>query len=620
MRCGSAMPARRLAFRPLVAVRPGGRGGRLAWTLLEDPVSWWPFVRGMALAAGPVARPRRAPACRGGARSAAAGGAVDRIRDLAAPRTRPGLDGAPRRARGTCAVRSRRRTRRSTASSSRWPSVWRSRCRSPPRPGGRRSRGGGRGRDRLPGGAPRGRARAALGVLALAAVLWCSVMLERRRSPPRAARPRRVRASSSPLRAGWRLAGLEPGRPSRRLARLGSLLRQRPRRRRPLRVGRELRRDRLSGALDRRPPDPRPEARAVLARVDAGDVRRRPLDRESVPGCDRRAATIAAAPTRSRRGATLKPKDWLKQVVTVEGLEDPRLVAAGQPAKIDGPSLGRLSYLGGGVMRAGRPIRRGTEYTVWSYDPRPTPRALASAPARYPEATARYLELGRARLPGFGSDGRAAKLDALFTDERYQPLWPYRALWNDATRVTRERGRRTRRRCCSSAGSAATAASATRSTHPAGQPAARRLRRGESRGLLPALRGCDGGDAAPARDPRARRRRIHLGHVEGRRLDGHRPPGPRVGRGVVRGLRLDDVRPDAGAWDALGRLHVRLGLGRRDPRARLGPLSTSTRKSRRRRAGADGAAGRDGGAHVGSLVADRDPRRAVRRGRARRRR
>jgi transglutaminase-like putative cysteine protease len=131
-----------------------------------------------------------------------------------------------------------------------------------------------------------------------------------------------------------------------------------------------------------------------------------------------------------------RPNAWLRQVVTIVGLDDARVVAAGQPARIDGPSLGRLSYLSGGVMQARRPLRRDSEYTVWSYVPRPTPRALASAPPRYPADAARYLELGRARFPGFGASERDAKVDVVFTDERYRALWPYRALWQNARRVT----------------------------------------------------------------------------------------------------------------------------------------------------------------------------------------
>ena len=152
--------------------------------------------------------------------------------------------------------------------------------------------------------------------------------------------------------------------------------------------------------------------------VDVGPPRRRlPLD-----------------PLVPRRDAD--PRDWLRQVVTVEGLEDDRVAAASQPARVEGQSLGRLSYLAGGVMRAGSNVRRGTEYTVWSYAPRPTPRALAASRPRYPAATGRYLELGRARFAGFGAPGRERDVDRLFRDERYQPLWAYEPLWQEARRRT----------------------------------------------------------------------------------------------------------------------------------------------------------------------------------------
>jgi transglutaminase-like putative cysteine protease len=139
-------------------------------------------------------------------------------------------------------------------------------------------------------------------------------------------------------------------------------------------------------------------------------------------------------PLVARRDAD--PKGWLRQEVTVEGLEEARIAAAGQPASINGPSLGRLSYLSGGVMRAGRPLRRGTEYTVWSYTPRPTPRALASSPASYPDAAGRYLRLGRKQFPGFGAAGREATVDGVFRNELYLDLWDYRPLWQEARRLT----------------------------------------------------------------------------------------------------------------------------------------------------------------------------------------
>ncbi len=144
--------------------------------------------------------------------------------------------------------------------------------------------------------------------------------------------------------------------------------------------------------------------------------------------------TLPADPLVPRRDSDRG--DWLKQEVTVEGIEETRIAAASQPARVEGGSLGRLVYLDGGVMRATRPLRRGTEYTVWSYAPRPTPRALAASPPRYPTATDRYLELGRARLPGYAAAGREARIDRLFEDDRYQPLWSYRPLWEEARRLT----------------------------------------------------------------------------------------------------------------------------------------------------------------------------------------
>ena len=152
--------------------------------------------------------------------------------------------------------------------------------------------------------------------------------------------------------------------------------------------------------------------------VDVGNPRRR----------------LPADPLVPRRDA--KPGDWLRQIVTVEGLDDDRVAAASQPARVDAPSLGRLSFLAGGVMRAGDNLRRGAEYTVWSYVPRPTPKALAASKPRYPSDVGRYLELGRARFEPYGARGREASVDRLFADERYQPLWAYEPLWEEARRRT----------------------------------------------------------------------------------------------------------------------------------------------------------------------------------------
>ena len=149
-------------------------------------------------------------------------------------------------------------------------------------------------------------------------------------------------------------------------------------------------------------------------------------------------ARLPADPLVPRRD--LDPENWLLQRIEVEGLDDARIPGASQPARIDGPRLGRLLFFQGGVMQARRPLRRGTEYTVWSYSPRPTPRELAGSPPRYPAAAGRYLGLGNTRFPGFGARGREAAVDRVFRDDRYRPIWAYRALWEEARRLTARAG------------------------------------------------------------------------------------------------------------------------------------------------------------------------------------
>jgi transglutaminase-like putative cysteine protease len=144
-----------------------------------------------------------------------------------------------------------------------------------------------------------------------------------------------------------------------------------------------------------------------------------------------RLPASALAPRRD-----LRPRAWLRQEVTVAGLDDSRLPAATEPALVDGPSLGRLEVMQGGVMLARRPLRRGDTYTVWSYAPQPTPRQLAAAPARYPAAAERYVQLESALFPWYGAAGRVARVDRIFRDDRYLALRAYRPLWEEARRLT----------------------------------------------------------------------------------------------------------------------------------------------------------------------------------------
>ena len=78
-----------------------------------------------------------------------------------------------------------------------------------------------------------------------------------------------------------------------------------------------------------------------------------------------------------------------------------------------------------------------------------------------------------------------------------------------------------------------------------------------------------------ARDPGPRRSRVHERHLEGRHVDGDRSRRARLGRGVVRGLRLAPVRPDARPRHVLGLVHARVRLGRRG--RELGAAGSSLR-------------------------------------------
>ncbi len=129
-------------------------------------------------------------------------------------------------------------------------------------------------------------------------------------------------------------------------------------------------------------------------------------------------------------------RNWVRQGVEVRTPVDGHVVAATQPVAIEPGKDDPPRFLSGGVM-----IKRGgdsalSRYDVWSYAPNPTPQALARSPAAYPRGLARYLDVGRPSLPPFGTPGRSAVVDAIFTDSRYQPLFPYRELWRDARRLT----------------------------------------------------------------------------------------------------------------------------------------------------------------------------------------
>lgn len=134
--------------------------------------------------------------------------------------------------------------------------------------------------------------------------------------------------------------------------------------------------------------------------------------------------------------AAAEPSGWLEQEVTIAALDERRVVAAAQPMQIAADSFERAFFLSGGVVAAEDGLTRGDTYAVWSYAPRPTPAELAESPARYPPDVARYLELGRTRMPSFGTRGRASDVEQIMASDRYPDLGPYRDVWRQARRLT----------------------------------------------------------------------------------------------------------------------------------------------------------------------------------------
>jgi len=131
----------------------------------------------------------------------------------------------------------------------------------------------------------------------------------------------------------------------------------------------------------------------------------------------------------------LRPENWLEQRVEVEALVDDHVVAAGTPVVLDGPRLGPVFQLSGGVLRARDPIGAGKSYRVWSYVPDPAPAALSAARPQYPTVALRFLEVDTRRFPAFGEPGREQVVDALFADPSYSTFARHRPMYVLARRI-----------------------------------------------------------------------------------------------------------------------------------------------------------------------------------------
>jgi transglutaminase-like putative cysteine protease len=114
--------------------------------------------------------------------------------------------------------------------------------------------------------------------------------------------------------------------------------------------------------------------------------------------------------------AAQDPNRWVRQDVTVRALRDDHLIGAALPAAY-APGSQSVDYTAGGVANLqDSPLSDGDRYSVWSYEPQPTPRQLAALPATYPGSIRRtdlYVET-RALSPPFGVPNRAELMAQLF--------------------------------------------------------------------------------------------------------------------------------------------------------------------------------------------------------------
>ncbi|HEU5206949.1 MAG TPA: transglutaminaseTgpA domain-containing protein [Gaiellaceae bacterium] len=131
------------------------------------------------------------------------------------------------------------------------------------------------------------------------------------------------------------------------------------------------------------------------------------------------------------------PSNWLEQRIEVEALVDDHLAAAGTPVGLDARRFETIFQLSGGVLRVRDPVPAGQRYTVWSYAPDPSPRALASAPRRSPAAAGRFLEVDGRVFPAFDTPDRDRVMRVFLRDPSYGGYGWHTTMWSVARRVTR---------------------------------------------------------------------------------------------------------------------------------------------------------------------------------------
>jgi protein-glutamine gamma-glutamyltransferase len=134
--------------------------------------------------------------------------------------------------------------------------------------------------------------------------------------------------------------------------------------------------------------------------------------------------------------AAFDESNWTRANFTVDALADNHLVGIAEPVAYATGRLGPVQYSSGGVARVAGLLKRGDEYTVWGYAPRPKPSALARSPADYPPEIAeqgRYLSAEGLTLPTFRDPQRAQRMRDLFAN--HDGFRPYAAVYERAQAI-----------------------------------------------------------------------------------------------------------------------------------------------------------------------------------------
>lgn len=129
---------------------------------------------------------------------------------------------------------------------------------------------------------------------------------------------------------------------------------------------------------------------------------------------------------------------WVRQEVTVEALQDSRLIGSAQPVRWQ-PETSLAYQVGpGGSVLLASTLRQGQRYSVSSYAPRPRSAELAQASTQYPAALPeRYFDpLSGAQVPRFGAVRRDSTMQSLFATSGDSFLRENEPLWELARRLT----------------------------------------------------------------------------------------------------------------------------------------------------------------------------------------